>query len=71
MPVTVSEFQGNMAHFLHLAAQEDILIMQDGEIIAKLTKPSADKASIAKSLFGVLPQNMTLEEAMEERADSL
>ncbi len=71
MPVTVADFQENINHYLQLASKQDVFFMQDGKIIAKLTQPQQDRVSVAKSLFGVLPQKTTLEEAMEERANSL
>lgn len=71
MPVTVADFQENINHYLQLASKQDVFIMQDGKVIAKLTKPQQDRVSVAKSLFGVLPQKTTWEEAMEERANSL
>lgn len=71
MPVTVADFQENINHYLQLASKQDVFIMQDGKIIAKLTKPQQDRVSVAKSLFGILPQKTTWEEAMEERANSL
>ena len=36
-------------------------------IIAKLTKPYQDNVKLAESLFGILPQETTWEEAMEDR----
>lgn len=71
MPVTVTEFQENVAHYLQLVSKQDVLIMQDGKVIAKLTQPPKDKVSVAKSLFGILLQKTTWDEAMEERANSL
>lgn len=71
MPVTVADFQENISHYLQLVSKQDVFIMQDGKVIATLTQPPQDKVSIAKSLFGILPQKTTWEEAMEERANSL
>ena len=71
MPITVTEFQENVAHYLQLVSKQDVLIMQDGKVIAKLTQPPKDKVSVAKSLFGILPQKTTWDGAMEERANSL
>ena len=71
MPVTVADFQQNINHYLELVSKQDIFIMQDGKVIAKLTQPQQDRVSAAKSLFGILPQKTTWEEAMEERANSL
>ena len=61
MSITATEFKANLSKYLLMAATEDILITQYGKVIAKLT------AAIAESLFGILPQTMTLEEARAER----
>ena len=50
-----------------LAAEQDIYITQYGKVVAKLTSPFQDRVDIAKTLFGVIPNEMTLEEAKEER----
>ena len=71
MPVTVADFQANINHYLQLVSKQDIFIMQDGKVIAKLTQPPHDSVSVAKSLFGILPQKTTWEEAMEERSNRL
>lgn len=65
MPVTVADFQENINHYLQLASKQDVFIMQDGKIIAKLTQSQQDRVAVAKSLFGILPQKMNWEEAME------
>ena len=53
------------------AATEDILITQYGKVVAKLSNPFQDRVDVAKSLFGILPQTMTYEEAMGERSAEL
>ncbi|HHV56466.1 MAG TPA: type II toxin-antitoxin system prevent-host-death family antitoxin, partial [Firmicutes bacterium] len=42
-------------------------ITKNGKSIAKLTNPNKDKVAMAKSLFGILPPDASLEEAREER----
>lgn len=46
-----------------LAETEDIYITRNGKAVAKLSNPYQDRADVAKSLFGVLSSDMTLEEA--------
>lgn len=46
---------------------EDICITRDGKVVAKLSDPDRNRVDIAKSLFGGLPQTMTLEQANQER----
>ena len=67
MSVTATELKANLGKYLILAATEDIFITQYGKVIAKLTNPFQDRVEIAESLFGILPQTMTLEEAREAR----
>ncbi len=50
-----------------LSATEDIFITKNGKIIAKLTNPYQDRVKTAKSLFGILPKDVDLEEAKAER----
>ena len=71
MPVTVAEFQENISQYLSMVKNQDILITNNGEVIARLTQPLQDRTVVAKSLFGVLPQKTTLEEAMKERAEDI
>lgn len=54
-----------------LAETEDIYITRNGKVVAKLTNPYQDRVDIAKSLFGILPNDMTLEEAKEERLNGI
>ena len=67
MSITASELKANLGKYLLLAKSEDILITQYGKVVAKLTNPFQDRVEIAESLFGILPQTMTLEEAKAER----
>ena len=67
MSITATEFKANLGKYLLMAATEDILITQYGKVIAKLTNPFQNRVAIAESLFGILPQTTTLEEARAER----
>lgn len=71
MSITATELKANLGKYLILAATEDIYITQYGKVVAKLTSPFQDRVDIAKSLFGILPQTMTFEEAKEERLDDI
>ena len=53
------------------AETEDIYITRNGKVVAKLSNPYQDRVDIAKSLFGVLSNDMTLEEAREERLNTI
>ena len=66
MSITSIELRSDLDKYLLLAAEEDIFITHNGKIVAKLTNPFHDRVEVAESLFGILPQMMTVEEAMEE-----
>ena len=67
MSITATELKMNLSKYLMLAEKEDIYITRNGKVVAKLSNPYQDRVDMAKSLFGVLPQAMTLEQAKEER----
>ena len=71
MSITASELKSNLGKYLVLAATEDIFITQYGKVVAKLTSPFQDRVNAARSLFGILPQTMTMEEAREERLNEI
>jgi Phd_YefM. len=65
--ITATEFKNNIGKYLTLAAKEEIIITKNGKSIAKLTNTNADKVEVAKSLFGIIPSDASLEQAREER----
>lgn len=67
MSITATELKLNLSKYLLLSATEDIYITRNGKTIAKLTNPFQERVDIAKSLFGIIPDEITLEEAREER----
>ena len=71
MSIIATELKNNLSKYLLLAASEDIYITRNGKTIAKLTNPYQDRLDIAESLFGSVPSTMTLEEAREERLNTI
>ena len=71
MSITATELKANLGKYLLLAATEDIYITQYGKVVAKLTSTFQDRIDIAESLFGILPQTSTIEEARAERLDEV
>lgn len=67
MSITATELKTNLNKYLMLASKQDVFITQYGKVVAKLTNPFQDRVDIAESLFGVLPQKTTIEEALAER----
>ncbi|WNV59622.1 type II toxin-antitoxin system prevent-host-death family antitoxin [Oscillospiraceae bacterium NTUH-002-81] len=71
MSITATELKSNLGKYLLLAATEDIFITKNGKVIAKLSNPHQDRVDMAKSLFGILPDDVSLEEAREERLEKI
>ncbi len=71
MSITATELKVNLGKYLKLAETEDIYITRNGKVVAKLSNPYQDRVDVAKSLFGVLSTDMTLEEAREERLNTI
>ncbi len=71
MSITATELKNNLSKYLLLSATEDIFITKNGKIVAKLTNPFQERVDIAKSLFGIIPSDITLEEAREERLNKI
>ncbi len=67
MSITATELKRNLGKYLLLSATEDIYITRNGKVVSKLTNPFQERVDVAKSLFGILPGDITLEQAKEER----
>ena len=67
MSITATELKLNLGKYLSLAEHEDIFITRNGRIVAKLSNPHADRMEMARSLIGVIPADITEDEAREER----
>ena len=67
MFITATELKKNLSKYLALSLTEDIYITQYGKVISKLTNPFQDRVEIATSLFGILPDDASLDDAREER----
>ena len=71
MSITATELKNNLGKYLTLAATEDIFITKNGKVVPKLSNPHQDRVDMAKSLFGILPADITLEEAKTERFNQI
>ena len=71
MSITATELKENLSKYLLLAAKEDIYITRNGKVIAKLTSPFEDRIQLVESLVGIIPDDITPEEAREERLDQI
>ena len=70
MSITATELKQNLGKYLLLSATEDVYITKNGKTVAKLTNPNQNRVDTARSLFGILPENASLEDAKEERLDA-
>lgn len=71
MSITATEFKNNFGKYLLLATKEDIFITKNGKTIAKLTSPYQNKIDTVESLFGCLPDTVTLDDVREERLSKI
>ena len=71
MSITATELKNNLGKYLILSLTEDIYITKNGKIISKLSNPFQEKTDVAKSLFGILSNDITLEESKEERINKI
>ena len=71
MSITATELKNNLGKYLLLSATEDIFITRNGKIVAKLTNPFQGRVDIAKSLFGIIPDSMSLDDSKEERLSKI
>ena len=71
MSITATELKKNLGKYLAMSSNEDIYITRNGKVVAKLSNPFQDRVDMAKSLFGILPADVTLEEARAERLEQI
>lgn len=69
--ITETQLMQNLDEYLLLSATEDIFITKNGRIISKLSTPFPDRVEVAKSLFGIIPSDIRMEEANEERLERI
>ena len=67
MSITATELKENLSKYLLLAITEDVYITKNGKVVAKLTSPFTDRVETAQSLIGILPADVSLEDARDER----
>lgn len=71
MSITATELKTNLSKYLLLAEKEDVFITRNGRVVAKLSNPYQDRVEIANSLIGIIPADVTEEEAREERLSKI
>lgn len=71
MIITATELKLNLDKYLIMAETNEIYVTQNGKIVAKLTTPYKERVDVAKSFFGVMSDDVTLEESREERVSKI
>ncbi len=71
MSITATELKNNLGKYLALAEKEDIYITKNKKTVAKLVSTEKEKLKIVESLYGCIPDTITLEEAREERLSKI
>lgn len=71
MSITATELKAHLSKYLLLSATEDIYVTRNGKTIAKLTNPFQNRVDIVNSLYGIIPSDLTLEEARDERLNQI
>lgn len=71
MSITATELKNNLGKYIMLSSTEDIYITRNGKVVSKLTNPFQERVDVAKSLFGILPNDASLEAAREERLSKI
>ena len=71
MTITAAELGRNLGKYLQLAESEDILITHHGRAVAKLCNPYQDRVDAVNFLYGILPEDLSLEEARDERLQDI
>lgn len=71
MIITTTELKLNLDKYLIMAETNEIYVTQNGKIVAKLTTPYKERVDVAKSLFGIMSDDLTIEESREERVSKI
>ena len=69
MVITATELKNNLSKYLEMAQAEEVLISKNGRLAAKLSSPFTSRVEAARSLIGILPLEVTAEEAREARLE--
>lgn len=65
--ISISEFRNNIKHYSQLVKKEDILVVNNGKPIMRITDPMKDNIARMKSIKGILKTDKSFEEIMEEK----
>lgn len=71
MTVSLAEFKENVDKYIKIAETENVYITNGNNIVIKLTNSKNDAKKILESLVGIIPNDITLEEAKDERLSKI
>ena len=71
MVLTATQFKNKFGEYLAMVYKEDIYITRNGKVIAKITDPTANRMRMTESLFGILPNNINIDEILSERLNNI
>ena len=71
MSVTTEELQKNLTKYIILSETEQVLVTENGKVVAMLSNPNQNRIETAKSLFGILPSDVSLEDSKIERLSAI
>ena len=71
MVIDVAQLKQNVDKYISLSSTEDILIVDNGRIVAMLTNVHREKTEIAKSLFGIASSDADEAQLKAERLSKI
>lgn len=65
--ISISEFRKKIKHYSQLVKEEDILVVNNGKPIMKITNPTKDNIARMKSIKGIIKTDKSFEEIKEDK----
>ena len=65
--ISVTELKANAGKYVAMTGEQDIYITKNGRLIAKLISARPNKEEAARSLFGLIHENIDIDAEREER----
>ena len=71
MSIPINEFKANIEQYLLSVRTEDLFIRLDGDVVMRLTNTKRDRRKTAESLLGVVPADLTPDQARDMKAGEI
>lgn len=65
--ISISEFRKNIKRYSQLVKEEDILVVNNGKPIMRITDPMKDNIARMKSIKGIIKTDKSYEEIKEDK----